>query len=110
LIVLGVVLGGLGYWAYQKRQGSYERGSTAEDGQQKLLKGVPDNAIRDVTQLTIKQGTNEVNLAVQGERWTVKERGGYPANFNTISDTVKNSGTGSRGGSKWARRGCRSSS
>jgi hypothetical protein len=89
LIVLGVVLGGLGYWAYQKRQGSYERGSAAEDGQQKLLKGVADNAIRDVAQMTIKQGTNEVNLAVQGEHWTVKERGGYPANFNTISDTVK---------------------
>jgi hypothetical protein len=89
LIVFGVVLGGLGYWAYQKRQGSYERGSSADDGQQKVLKGVPDNAIRDVAQVTIKQGSNEVNLAVQGEGWTVKERGGYPANFNTISDTVK---------------------
>jgi hypothetical protein len=89
LIVLGVVLGGLGYWVYNKREAGYERGTATSEEGTKLLKGLPANAIRDVTQLTIKQGTNEVNLAVQGERWTVKERGGYPANFNNISDTVR---------------------
>ncbi len=88
LIVLGVVLGGLGYWVYNKKEAGYERGTASEEGT-KLLKGLPANAIRDVTQLTIKQGTNEVNVAVQGDRWTVKERGGYPANFNNISDTVR---------------------
>ena len=88
LIVLGVILGGLGYWVYNKKQAGYERGVAAEDGQ-KLLKGVPENAIRDVAQVSIKQGTNEVNLAVQSEHWTVKERGGYPANFNNISDLVR---------------------
>jgi hypothetical protein len=88
LIVLGVVLGGLGYWVYNKKQAGYERGVPAEEGQ-KLLKGVPENAIRDVAQVSIKQGTNEVNLAVQNEHWTVKERGGYPANFNNISDLVR---------------------
>jgi hypothetical protein len=88
LIVLGVVLGGLGYWVYNKKEAGYERGTASEEGT-KLLKGLPASAIRDVTQLTIKQSTNEVNLAVQGERWTVKERGGYPANFNNISDTVR---------------------
>jgi len=88
LIVLGVVLGGLGFWVYNKKQSGYERGVASEDGQ-KLLKGVPDNAIRDVAQVSIKQGTNEVNLAIQGDKWTVKERGGYPANFNNISDLVR---------------------
>ncbi len=89
LIVLGVVLGGLGYWVYNKREAGYERGTAATEEGTKLLKGLPANAIRDVAQLTIKQGTNEVNLAVQGDRWTLKERGGYPANFNNISDTVR---------------------
>jgi hypothetical protein len=89
LIVLGVVLGGLGYWVYHKNEAGYERGTSANEEGAKLLKGLPANAIRDVAQLTIKQGTNEVNLAVQGEKWTVKERGGYPANFNNISDTVR---------------------
>jgi hypothetical protein len=88
LIVLGVVVGGLGYWAYNKRQSSYERGSESADGQ-KLLKGLSPSAINDVAHLAIKEGTNEVNLVRNAEGWAVKERGGYPANFNTISDTVK---------------------
>jgi hypothetical protein len=88
LIVLGVVIGGLGYWAYNKRQASYETGTASEDGQ-KLLKGIPPAAINDVAHLSIKTGSNEVNLVRASEGWTVKERGGYPANFGTISDTVK---------------------
>ena len=88
LIVLGVVLGGLGYMAYKKKQSSYERGNASEDGQ-KLLKEVPANAINDVAQVSIKSGANEVNLSRVGEQWTVKERGGSPANFGTLSDTVK---------------------
>lgn len=88
LIVLGVVIGGLGYWAYNKRQSSYETGAASEDGQ-KLLKGLAPSAINDVAHLAIKSGSNEVNLVRASEGWTVKERGGYPANFGTISDTVK---------------------
>ncbi|HWN97294.1 MAG TPA: DUF4340 domain-containing protein [Methylomirabilota bacterium] len=88
LIVLGAVLGGLGYYVYNKRQSSYERGVAAEEGQ-KLLHGVPPSAINDVAQLTIKQAASELNLVRANDGWTVKERGGYPANFSTISDTVK---------------------
>lgn len=88
LIVLGVVLGGLGYWAYNKRQSSYETGAASNEGQ-KVLKGVAPGAINDVAILRIQQTGNEVTLVRAPEGWTVKERGGYPANFNTISDTVK---------------------
>src|SRR6188768_3814217 len=88
LIVLGVVIGGLAYWKYTKRQSSFETGAASEDGQ-KLLKGLAPSAINDVAHLAIKTGSNEVNLIRASEGWTVKERGGYPANFGTISDTVK---------------------
>lgn len=88
LIVLGVVLGGLGFYFYNKNQSSYERGSASEEGQ-KLLSGVSQSAINDVAQIVIRHSTNEVNLARQGEQWTVKERGGYPANFGTISEVVR---------------------
>ncbi len=88
LIVLGTVLGGLGYVVYSKKQRGYERGTDGERGQ-KVLSGVPDSAIRDVAQITLKQGASEVNLAVANGGWTVKERGGYPANFNNISELVK---------------------
>ena len=88
LIVLGAVLGGLGYVVYSKKQRGYERGTDGERGQ-KVLSGVPDSAIRDVAQITLKQGASEVNLTVANGGWTVKERGGYPANFNNISELVK---------------------
>ena len=88
LIVLGVVVGGLGFYAYNKRQSSYERSSDTAEGQ-KVLKGVAPNAINDVAHVTIRQSSNEVNLVRAADGWTVKERGGYPANFNNISDTVK---------------------
>jgi hypothetical protein len=88
LIVLGVVVGGLGFYVYNKRQSSYERGSETDHGQ-KVLKGLAPGSINDVAQLTIKQGSNEVNLLRASDGWIVKERGGYPANFSTISDTVK---------------------
>jgi hypothetical protein len=88
LIVLGVVLGGLGYVVYNKKQAGYERGNAGEDGQ-RVLKDVPDTAIRDVAQVSLKQGASEVNLTAHGVGWTVKERGGYPANFNNISELVK---------------------
>jgi len=88
LIVLGVILGGLGYYVYNKNQSSYERGSESAEGQ-KLLKDVPQSAINDVAQIVIRNSSNEVNLARQGEQWTVKERGGYPANFGTISEVVR---------------------
>jgi hypothetical protein len=85
LLVLGVALGGLGLYFYNKKQSSYE---AATQGQ-KLLQGVAPGTINEVAQIIIKQGAAEVSLARQGEVWTVKERGGYPANFATISDTMK---------------------
>ena len=88
LIVLGVVLGGLGYYVYNKQQSSYERGATAEEGQ-KVLKGVAQSAINDIAKIIIRQDTNVVNLSRQGEEWTVAERGGYPANFSNISDLLR---------------------
>lgn len=88
LIVLGVVVGGFGWYAYNKKQSSYERGAASDDGQ-KVLKGVKPEAIRDVAQVTIRQNTNEVNLAQQASGWVVKERGNYPANFGTITEVVR---------------------
>ncbi len=89
LIVLAIVVGGAGWYVYSKKQSSYERGSDASAESNKLLKGVPTAAINDVAQITIKQGTNEVNLARNADGWSVKERAGYPANFETISEVLK---------------------
>lgn len=84
LIVLGVVLGGLGWLAYQKKAQPYKE-STAKMGD-KVLPGFPLN---DVEQIVITQAGAALTLAKKDDRWAVAERGHYPANFESISDLLK---------------------
>jgi hypothetical protein len=82
LVVLAIVIGGLGFWAVNKRQESWHE-SSATIGQ-KLLPNLPVN---DVSHIRIKKD-NELNLVKKDDVWTVQERGGYPANYNEISDFI----------------------
>jgi hypothetical protein len=84
LIVLGVVLGGLGWVAYNKQRSPYKE-STQRMGSTML----PDFPLNDVAQITIKQGSSELNVVKKDDLWTVKERGDYPANFSTVSDFLR---------------------
>ena len=88
LLVLAVVLGGVGYYVFNKQQSSYERGASSDEGK-KFLQGVPPAAINDIANISIKQNTNSVTLVRSGDQWTVAERGGYPANFANLSELVK---------------------
>lgn len=88
-IVLCVVLSGLGWLAYQKNQadyGSAESASRAGDEGNKLFPKFPVN---DIAQLTVRQKTNSLTLVKKDDLWTVKERGGYPANFNTLREFIQ---------------------
>lgn len=86
LIVLGLLVGGLGLFFYNKRKESFTA-SSFETGQ-RVIKDFPLN---EVAQLRIREGTNEVNLARGDEGWTVKERYHYPANFSEISEFLRKS-------------------
>src|SRR4051812_31303576 len=81
LVVLLVVLGGAGLFLRNKESASWT-GSDSAMGK-KLLENLPVN---DVAQITIKQGTSELNLHKKEDLWRVRERGDYPANFSEISD------------------------
>jgi len=81
LLVALVVLGGAGL-LLRKNQSASWSGSNPAMGK-KLLGEFPVN---DVTQVTIKQGTNELNLAKKDDLWRVKEREDYPANYSEISE------------------------
>ena len=81
LLVLLVALGAAGLMIYKK--GNAERRSGQAALGKKLLENFPFN---DVAQISIKQGTNEVNLAKKNDLWRVRERGDYAANYNDISD------------------------
>jgi hypothetical protein len=80
LLALVVVLGGAGLLVRQRNRESWQHSSQSIG--QKLL---PHLAVNDVAQITVKSGTNELNLARRDNLWRVRERGDYPANFSQIS-------------------------
>src|SRR5438094_1367855 len=85
LLVLGAVIGALGFFVSRRNAASYQ--SSGEGGAgKKLLPGFP---INDVTRIDVRQGTNELTLARQEEQWTVRQRYGYPANFQEIGDLLR---------------------
>src|SRR5258707_3377549 len=84
LIVVGAVLGSLGWVAYQKQNKAYTDSTQKMGG--KLLPNFPLN---DVEQIVIKQSAAELRLAKKDDIWVVKDRGDYPANFSNISDLLR---------------------
>jgi hypothetical protein len=83
LLVLVVVIGAAGLLVRQHRQASWQRAEAAIG--QKLLPALPVN---DIAQITVKAGTNELNLIRRDNLWRVRERGDYPANFSQISELL----------------------
>jgi hypothetical protein len=81
LIVLLVVLGGAGLLVQHARNNS---SNTTEQGAGGKLLG-EDFPVNDVMHISIKQGTNELNL-VKKDIWRVRERSDYPANFPQITE------------------------
>jgi hypothetical protein len=80
LLILVVVLGGIGY--YLRPDKEFKKGGNPSVGK-KLFGELP---INDVSQITIKQATNELGLAKKDNLWRVRERNDYPANFADISE------------------------
>jgi hypothetical protein len=81
LVVLLIVLGGAGLIL---RRGQNSESSAGERGAGQKLLG-ENFPLNDVAQISIKAGTNEVNLVRKDDLWRVRERNDYPANFADIS-------------------------
>src|SRR5437868_3314260 len=84
LLLVGVVVGGLGYYFYNQQKDSY-RTADATSGQ-KLLANFPLN---DVAHIRVKQSSGELNLQKKDDVWKVKERYDYPANFSEVGDFLR---------------------
>ena len=80
LLVLVVVVGAAGLLVRQRGETSWQVAGQAIG--RKLL---PNLAVNDIAQVTIKSGTNQLNLARRDSLWRIRERGDYPANFGEIS-------------------------
>lgn len=83
LLALVIIVGAAGLVVRQRGRESWQTAGSSLG--QKLLPGL---SVNDVAQITIKSGTNELNLARRDDLWRVLERGGYPANFQQISDLL----------------------
>lgn len=84
LIVVGVVLSGLGWVAWQKEKAPYKE-STQKMGEKVL----PNFPLNDVEQISVQHGKDSLLVARKDDIWVVKNRGDYPANFNKISETLR---------------------
>jgi hypothetical protein len=83
LLVLVVVVGAAGLLVRQNSSKSWQSAATAIG--QKLL---PNLAVNDIAQITIKSGAGELHLVRRDNLWRVRERGDYPANFSQISELL----------------------
>jgi hypothetical protein len=84
LVVAGVALGGAGLYVRSRQAAGFQ--------QSKASLGAPVLGKFDASTiqgLRITAGTNQLNLVKSGDNWTVKERGGYNANFASIQDFVR---------------------
>jgi hypothetical protein len=79
LLILVVALGAVGY--ILRRNDTIAKGGSPAIGK-KLFADLP---INDVTQINLKQATNELTLAKKDNLWRVRERNDYPAAFSEIS-------------------------
>lgn len=81
LVIVGLLVGGAGYYLSQKDSSSWKSGGGAM-GQ----KVVSDFPVNDVARVTIKNDKAELSLVKTNEVWTVGERSFYPANFGDIKE------------------------
>ncbi len=84
LVAVGLALGGAGLYVRNQQSAGYRQSSAQLGGA--LLSGFDASALSG---LRITQGTNQLNILKSGNDWTVKERGGYPANFGSIQEFVR---------------------
>ena len=80
LLVL-FVLGIAGLSVYRK-----QNASSGGDNPAVGKKVLPDFAYNNVVLISLKEGTNQVNLVKKDDLWRVQERNDYPANYSEISE------------------------
>lgn len=83
ILVLLIALGGIALLLHSRRAASWRENATATEG--KILKF----PLNDVSHLTIKSSSAELNLIKKDDTWKVKERFDYPADFDKVSGLLR---------------------
>jgi hypothetical protein len=86
-LILGavVVLGVLGLWSRHLQVSGYKAASGRMG-----RKVLGEFDVNSVTAVHIQAGTNSLDLVRRDGKWTVQQRKGYPANFTSVRDLVRN--------------------
>ncbi len=83
MLVAVAVLGGAGLAMFWKDISGYK-----ESGAKIGAKVLPNLKAADATEIRLKDAKNEVTLVSKKGSWSVKERGGYPADVGEISELL----------------------
>jgi hypothetical protein len=83
VLILLVVLGGVALLLYSRNARAWRKAETATEG------SVLKFELNDVAHVTIKGDGAEVNLAKGSDSWKVKERFGYPADFDKVAALIR---------------------
>ena len=83
MLALVAILGGAGLAMFWKDLAGYQ-----ESGAKIGAKVLPNLKAADATEIRLKDAKNEVTLVSKGGSWSVKERGGYPADVGEISELL----------------------
>lgn len=81
LLVLLGALGGGWYLLAEHRSGAWSEGGAGDK--------VIHFPLNGVARVLIKTGAGEVNLEKKNDAWTVRERAGYPADFDAVSQLLR---------------------
>ncbi len=82
LLLVFAALGGLWYLAGGRRAGVW---SETGSGGGKVI----EFPLNDVAQIVIASPAGSLHLVKKADEWTVQERAGYPANFETVSELLR---------------------
>ncbi len=83
MLALVAVLGGAGLAMFWQELSGYK-----ESGAKIGAKVLPDLKAADATEIRLKDAKREVTLTSKNGSWSVKERGGYPAEVGEISELL----------------------
>ncbi len=83
LLAALVVIGGAALLLNKRNESSWNKSAEGSAG---TILG--DFDVNTVAAISIQQHTNTLTLVRSNETWTVRERGGYPANFSDIADSL----------------------
>ena len=87
LLMLAAALVVLGVAGLMLRERESSRLATAKVGMGGKLLG--DLDVNAVASFRVQSGTNQLVVAREGDTWVVKQRGNYPAAFNTLADFLR---------------------